>query len=280
MKSSKKINRLLQKFLLNELDPTEQELVDRVIGSNKEINDAIILRKKIDKSLKKSDILELRAKLEEILKQKKHPTSFQEPIIPYLSWYQTAAMIILLIGLGYFTTLFLRHLNTIQSTSIAIKTEIEPKSRNNSDFAETNYLKSLAPISDINIDDQKQLIEKKSIIQTESDSKLFVNNFNESAYFESLIGNFRSHDLTVISPTHNEEFFREDNITFSWEESSQPASNYLLSIFNSRETLILQTHIENNFTYIEELQPGLYYWKIEYKDKLMHFNKFRISYKN
>jgi hypothetical protein len=225
--------------------------------------------------------LELRSKLEEILKQKKHPTSFQEPIIPYLNWYQTAAMIIFLIGLSYFTTLFLRHFNTIQSRSIAINTEIEPKSRNNSDFTESNYVESLAPVSNNNdIDDQKQLIEKESIIQTESDSKLVVNNFNESAYFESLIGNFRSYDLTVISPTHNEEFVHEDNISFSWEESSQPESNYLLSIFNSHETLILQTPIENNFALIEELQPGLYYWKIEYKDKLMYFNKFRISYKN
>jgi hypothetical protein len=277
MKSNKTIDRLIEKYLSDDLDPTERELVDRLVESDNDIRKALLLRKKINKSLAKSDVYELKKMLEDIIKRNKYLSSLEEPASPYLKWYYAVAIFFLLIGLGSTTILFLGYFRSINSTDIIIQTDTNSNINKRIDLSDSGYVKPLAPILTKehnkkyhNPDEHKR--------DFDVNSTLFAHNFTISPYLESFIDNFRSNGIKIISPTHLREYIQMENITFSWEVRSQPDSVYQLTVYDNHETIIYRSSVENPYILRDKLRPGLYYWKIEIDNELLYLDKFKILY--
>jgi hypothetical protein len=87
--------------------------------------------------------------------------------------------------------------------------------------------------------------------------------------------NVRSEYLTkIMSPEIGDTL--ETPITFKWESNEERMFTFEL-VNNRNKSIIKQTLAENNFTYSNKLNPGLYYWKLLVDYKLEAVGKFYIE---
>jgi hypothetical protein len=109
------------------------------------------------------------------------------------------------------------------------------------------------------------------------DEQLYGANFETSTVYESLLNiRYRSHGIQVILPKTGEEI--DGTVHFDWD--IQYTGTIYLTILNNREDEIhTEELIDNSFLYSAELEPGVYYWKLESEDELLYTGKFIIPVK-
>ena len=100
----------------------------------------------------------------------------------------------------------------------------------------------------------------------------FTANFEPSPYLEEMVSDVsRAPSLTVLSPKNGEEI--KQNIVFRWEGAQNNV--IYLNILNNKGIRLFNFKVDSNqFVFREQLQPGLYYWKLESEDDLMYIGKF------
>jgi len=103
----------------------------------------------------------------------------------------------------------------------------------------------------------------------------FSANFIPTPYLEEMITDVsRSYSLVVLSPQIGDAV--EGNIQFQWEEiGEEPLS---LKILNNRgEELFSSTQTNHHYIFKQNLNPGLYYWKMESDEELLFVGKFLVG---
>ncbi len=105
--------------------------------------------------------------------------------------------------------------------------------------------------------------------------QLYAANFEINEDFESLVGTtFRSENFKAIAPVNNKAFKPGSMINFSWE-GTVPLN---LIILDNEEDILFEKTVESlSFNWTQQLEPGLYYWKLETEDDLLHLGKFTIE---
>ena len=98
-------------------------------------------------------------------------------------------------------------------------------------------------------------------------------NFTESPNLEDLVhNNFRSTSITVLSPIVGK--VTRQPITFQWKNHHDPVT---LKVLNNKEILITSASVNGTqWTLEKNLQPGLYYWKLESDEDLLYVGKFIV----
>lgn len=101
-------------------------------------------------------------------------------------------------------------------------------------------------------------------------------NYEPSETLESLVGTVtRSQGLSDVQPKNGKELKIGEAVVFSWQYP--PEEPLTLRLLNNREEEAFSYPVEGNrFTAPAALQPGLYYWKLETADDLLHVGKFLI----
>lgn len=114
------------------------------------------------------------------------------------------------------------------------------------------------------------------------DVEINLANFEESPALESRMGAYyRSPDFQVIitSPEKGANF--KDQIPFQVDvkrDKVKVEGPFELKILNNKEVMVFNGRIENNqYILKEKLEPGLYYWGLEYKNELLYIGKFYIK---
>jgi hypothetical protein len=110
----------------------------------------------------------------------------------------------------------------------------------------------------------------------EEPEDLYAENFKVNETLESFVGvSVRGDEIdTVISPRNDEVMVGWPR--FAWKGSAdEPLS---LAIFNNSGAEIFRSRITGDrFVLERRLVPGLYYWKLEGKDELLHVGKFLVK---
>ncbi len=101
-------------------------------------------------------------------------------------------------------------------------------------------------------------------------------NYEPSETLESLVGAVtRSQGLSDIQPKNGKELEIGKAVVFSWQGS--PEEPLTLRLLNNREEEAFSYSVEGNrIIGPAALQPGLYYWKLETDDDLLHVGKFLV----
>jgi len=109
--------------------------------------------------------------------------------------------------------------------------------------------------------------------------KQVAQNFKPSEELESLIGTYvRSEGLAIKAPIIGQIIAPGTPVKFEWEGATNEALTIL--ILNNKEVEIHSALLKKPYFLLEkELSPGLYYWKLETEDDLIHIGKFLIEKK-
>ena len=129
--------------------------------------------------------------------------------------------------------------------------------------------------------EQKNFTEKGSEEETEHDSKSRTklesreSNFKSNQNLEYMIGSqSRSRDINVISPKNYTDV--EGKIFFRWESFEKKILQ--LKILNNKNRILFEFSVDgNSFIFKENLNPGLYYWKLEDQKELLYVGKFIVK---
>ncbi|MBN1781156.1 hypothetical protein JW948_08540 [bacterium] len=96
--------------------------------------------------------------------------------------------------------------------------------------------------------------------------------FTPHPYLEEMCTDVtRSGSFTILSPLSG-EIFRGDML-FEWQGLGDESVD-LVILDNTGEELFRFTTDLNRYRFKQKLTPGLYYWKLETADELMHVGKF------
>ena len=108
-------------------------------------------------------------------------------------------------------------------------------------------------------------------------SPQLAENFIVSPNLEDLLAEaVRADELEVLSPKFGADMV--DSLRFTWQGA--PGSPLTLKILNNREEVLFSYEgVESPFVFSESPPSGLYYWKLETEDELLHVGKFFIQKK-
>jgi len=109
----------------------------------------------------------------------------------------------------------------------------------------------------------------------EEPADLYAANFEPMPFYENLVDQqFRSHLIRVQSPDIDEEI--TNDVQFSWDTQIPMEVN--LKVLNNNQDIVWQASTgETHLIYdTSELEPGIYYWRLETDEELLYVGKFII----
>ena len=115
-----------EKYISGELSSEEKNRFEKILKRNPELQQELELHKRVYKSLKKKDKLELKRKLDEIHK------SFKRGDLPRIKYFKKppfylyAALMVILISIGYYTYYFITRDNGLKMEYISGNYEKSP----------------------------------------------------------------------------------------------------------------------------------------------------------
>jgi hypothetical protein len=125
-------------------------------------------------------------------------------------------------------------------------------------------------------DDKGTLDKNKPVTIDKSKPKTFKDSrYRINPSLENMIGSqLRSHRIEVLEPPNNSVL--KGRILFSWKKDlSKP---HTIKIVNNRNDVLYTYKISGKaFQFNESLPNGLYYWKLEDENELLHVGKFFIK---
>jgi len=108
-------------------------------------------------------------------------------------------------------------------------------------------------------------------------SSFIAENFYELPRYEEMINNpnYRAgYSVKVLSPSNN--FNTNCKISFEWESDLNPP--FYLNILDNRGKTLCSYKVEGTkYVFNVPIPAGLYYWKLESEDELLHVGKFFIN---
>lgn len=117
---------------------------------------------------------------------------------------------------------------------------------------------------------------KPKIDQEERNNReLFAANFILNEEFESMLGTTsRSENFEIESPQDDSVFKEQQSIPFKWRNNIK----LILTILDNQEEEVFMKKVEGKtFDFNSNLKPGVYYWKLETEEDLLHLGKFTIE---
>lgn len=275
MKTKKEISELLEKLINQDINQEEKSAIEGMINENSAIREEYLVRKRIDQAIRNTDVIRLRAKLKKLMQNNEEDNKLEEPKVPYFKWYHVAATIVILIGIS----LVFHNYYKLEKTQLSEFQETENSTNRNKDIQ--NFEISPSPIEEsrtnddlIHLNTQNQEQDQNEKIEIHQQETLYASNFEESAYFESYIDNFRSESVVIISPQPDESYPKGAEINFRWVRNVN--DSIMIRIFNNTEGNICSVYAIQDFKLDLSLAPGLYYWKLETENDLLYMNKFFV----
>ena len=113
---------------------------------------------------------------------------------------------------------------------------------------------------------------------TKSTTVRVKRNFRVNRNLEYMVdSNIRSTSIEVLTPANGDTLHKD--IRFSWKALS--ANALMLKILNNRNETLYSYRVDSGlgqtvFEFNQPLKPGLYYWKLELGQDLVHVGKFYI----
>jgi hypothetical protein len=118
-------------------------------------------------------------------------------------------------------------------------------------------------------------LRRKPVNPETDGGDLYASRFVPSPNLEDLVGSrVRSDDFKAVSPPVGEVV--KGSVLFAWED--RKGARFTLRILDNRERVKFSTSLDSShFLFTGRLLPGLYYWKLEGKEELLHLGKFVVK---
>ena len=124
---------------------------------------------------------------------------------------------------------------------------------------------------------EKDIPADQPVTNEEDLPELIAATFEVNDDLEAMIGEvFRSNELEVLLPKNENKYFAGDPLEFKMNNLDGTQSPELLIMNNKGETVLNQKLNTGSFKIYHQLSPGLYYWKIETEDDLLHLGKIQL----
>lgn len=109
----------------------------------------------------------------------------------------------------------------------------------------------------------------------DSSQKFLAENFVVSPNLENLVNaSLRSASIQILSPLNGENF--KEKIFFQWKTDAN--ERLTLKILSNKEKTLETISVRGpRYIFSQKIPPGLYYWKLENKDELLHLGKFLVK---
>lgn len=117
--------------------------------------------------------------------------------------------------------------------------------------------------------------EPEVIPPAQNNRELFAARYVPNEEFESMIGTtVRSEDFPVEAPKNGVSFKANEPFVFKWENNIK----LNLTILDNEEEEVFVKEMEGtSFDFKNTLAPGIYYWKLETAEDLLHLGQFIID---
>lgn len=104
---------------------------------------------------------------------------------------------------------------------------------------------------------------------------IIAENFTSHPFYENLVGQeYRAGTIRVLSPSIDDEF-SEQPIGFEWDRADD--APLTLQILNNRTETIHETgDLQKSYQPDIDLDPGLYYWRLESDKELLYVGRFTV----
>lgn len=179
--------------------------------------------------------------------------------ITYSTITRIAAAVVLVIGLAFLAYFFLPETDK----PVAIEDRIEDPM--------TITPEEFVPVPPDITEPERELTVPREVPEP---AELFAANFEPSPFYENLAGQpLRSHMIRIETPEPGEEI--TDDIYFSWETRS-PMPLHLQLIDNTGNVIWRTTTEAQSVPFDADLDPGIYYWRLDTDDELLYVGKFIV----
>ncbi len=129
-------------------------------------------------------------------------------------------------------------------------------------------------ITDEHVEEEIPVPEEETVPLEPSPIEQYASNFIPIPLYEGLLDpQFRTDGLSVLSPSIGQEVTGE--VTFTWDIYFE--EHITLQVINNRREIVFEkSTIENQITYAEPSEPGIYYWWLETEDEFLYVGKFVV----
>lgn len=122
----------------------------------------------------------------------------------------------------------------------------------------------------------KDTVKLEEIIPEEKPSRPIAMAYTPNAELEDLVNSvYRSSGLSIEAPENGASFTKNTAIPFSWKGSDE--QRFLIILDNKGKQVSRRLLNVNTIAYEESLNSGLFYWKLESEEDLLHVGKFSIK---
>lgn len=276
MKTNPEISELLEKMISGDISPMEKQELLELIERDDDVQQEYLLRQNIEKAIQNRDVMDLRKQLEAITHNRRDKSTLEEPLPLYRNWYVAAAILVVLTGITVILAQFLPDNQRYAGNSTSTIQKLTNQEVSNQD--KTDQGNNEMVIADEGNKDVLSIEQSNNVHDSDrqnSANRVLANNYLESSYFESFIDNFRSETVIIISPQPNETYPIGAEVNFRWVQNV--SDSVMIRIFNNKEENIYSVNAIQDFKLNLNLEPGLYYWKLETEKDLLFMNKFFIK---
>ena len=267
MKNKTKYIEYVWKFLEGELSGEELKIFKDELKTNHELNRVCEEQSAIFKALQKTETIELRKQLSNIVQEPKAPynvrTSFNSRMLLYLA----AASVVIILSLGYVILNFIVNDNrsNVDSNKQIAGNDIQDEIVEENQISADGYIYD--PSNDQNNDSNLQFYPVIGYFDTATDKKTIYDEllavvYQENPMLESLLDlTYRSDLIDLYLPEPEQSYTFDDTIVFYWKPDVD--TSLYLTISNNRSIEIFYTKLKGkHLVFNQKLSPGLYYWKI------------------
>ena len=267
MKTKTKYIDYVWKFLEGELSGEELKIFKDELKTNYELNRVYQEQSEIFKALQKTETIELRKQLSNIVQEPKAPYNVRSSFNSRMLLYLAAASVVIILSLGYIILNYIANDNRSSAdfNKQIVSNEMQSEIVEEDQLSKDSYVYN--PSNDQNNDSNLQFYPAISYFDTTTDVKYIYDEllavvYQENPMLESLLDlNYRSDLIDLYLPEPEQSYTFDDTIVFYWKPEVD--TSLYLTIINNRSIEIFYTKLKGkHLVFNQKLSPGLYYWKI------------------
>ena len=237
------------------------------LKTNYELNRVYQEQSEIFKALQKTETIELRKQLSNIVQEPKAPYNVRSSFNSRMLLYLAAASVVIILSLGYIILNYIANDNRSSAdfNKQIVSNEMQSEIVEEDQLSKDSYVYN--PSNDQNNDSNLQFYPAISYFDTTTDVKYIYDEllavvYQENPMLESLLDlNYRSDLIDLYLPEPEQSYTFDDTIVFYWKPEVD--TSLYLTIINNRSIEIFYTKLKGkHLVFNQKLSPGLYYWKI------------------
>jgi hypothetical protein len=269
MKSENRYREKVWKYLQGDMSSEENRQFEEELLRNQELAYIFEEEQAIFHSLGKTEVIELRKQLHEIISGQKPDRNFSGRYYFRKEWMIAAASFAALLLVSLILLFFTRS-HPSQDKELSAETDITDTNQSGIGFSETSLNTSIYYRSG------EMLMVNDTNDGQDLGRLLLALVCEENPMLENRITlTYRTENIEIIAPRIGQEFHAGNKVRFVWNISVPEQLS--LQILNNRAVTVFEKEMHSSmFELSRPLNQGIYYWRFKTKSSVVYNGKFII----